>query len=136
MVNIKQLFWLGSLIAVPAFALFIGALSTVIWLPDLLSPHSEHVIARCSIERGDSFELVQRWAGDGYLTGVRHRMHDGTSLFAVGDGDAARAFRWSVSTHTNNSVVTFRFNNKQWHYDWQLRSLSVGKPGAEVTKER
>src|SRR4051794_39488913 len=73
------------------FGLLCWSLSSVVWLPDLLSPGAEHVIARCVNTRGESIELTQRWAGDGYLTGVRHKLADGTSLFAIGDGDAFRA---------------------------------------------
>jgi hypothetical protein len=116
----------GALVLIPMLALFIWWLSAVIWLPDLISPDSERVIARCTIDTGDSIELTQRWVGDGYLTGVRHRSRDGSSVFAVGDGDAFRAFRCTTSVSTNDSSVTFRFSGKQWRYYWQLRSLSVG----------
>jgi hypothetical protein len=117
---------IGGLVVIPMLALFIWWLSAVIWLPDLLSPDAEHVIAQCATDSGDSFELTQRWVGDGYLTGVRHRSRDGNSVFAVGDGDAFRAFGCTTCVSTNDSSVTFRFNGKQWRYYWRLRSLSVG----------
>ncbi len=124
--NSRDWVWVGALVVVPMLALFIWWLSAVIWLPDLVSPDAEHVIARCDIDSGESFELTQRWVGDGYLTGVRHRSRDGTSVFAVGDGDAARAFRGRVSVNSNDSFVTFQFSGKQWRYYWRLHSLSVG----------
>ena len=99
-------------------------LSAVVWLPDLASPDAEHIIGRCVLQDGQSVELTQRWVGDGYLTGVRHRLRDGTSVFAVGDGDAARAFGWTMSVRANNNFVTFRFGAKQWRYDWRAHSLS------------
>jgi len=118
--------WVGALVVNLMLSLFIWWLSAVIWLPDLVSPDSEHIIARCAIDSGESFELTQRWAGDGYLTGVRHRSRGGTSVFAVGDGDAARAFRCRVSVSTNDSCVTFQFSGKRLRYYWQLYSLFVG----------
>jgi hypothetical protein len=118
--------WVCALVVIPMLSLFIWWLSAVIWLPDLVSPDSEHVIARCAIDSGESFELTQRWVGDGYLTGVRHRSRGGTSVFAVGDGDAARAFRCRVLVSTNDSCVTFHFSGKQWRYYWRLHSLAVG----------
>lgn len=95
------------------------------WLPDLLAPRADHVLGRCAVGSGESVELIQRWAGDGYLTGVRHRLADGTCLFAAGDGDARRAFRSSVVVMTNLSCVEFQFSGRPWRYFWSLRSLST-----------
>lgn len=122
----KDWVWGGALVMIPMLSLFIWWLSAVIWLPDLVSPDSEHVISRCAIDSGESFELTQRWVGDGYLTAVRHRSGGGTSVVAVGDGDAARAFRCRVSVSTKDSCVTFQFSGKRWRYYWRLHSLSVG----------
>jgi hypothetical protein len=116
----------GAFLAIFGVAVLILGLSSVLWLPDILSPNTERVMARCVNRRGESFELTQRWAGDGYLTGVRHRLPDGTSFFTVGDGDAARTFRCSAFLSTNDSSVTFLFSGKRWRYYWNLRSLSCG----------
>ena len=115
---------LGALFLLPALALAGCWWWSGFWLPDLITPHAEHVIARCVVDGGESLELTQQWAGDGYLTGVRHRFSDGNSVFAVGDGDAGRAFRCSVSVRTNESFAVFQFSGKEWRYYWRLRSLS------------
>jgi len=124
--NIKRHLAIAALVVVPFVGLFTWLLSAILWLPDLISPDASRVIGRCTLTNGETVELTQRWVGDGYLTGVRHHRVDGSSVFAVGDGDAARAFRCNVSVSTDDSSVTFRFSGRQWRYHWSLHSLSCG----------
>jgi len=120
----------SAILAIPVLCLLGYLLSGgIIWLPDLVTPHSEHVIARAAINGGEVCELTQTWAGDGYMTGVRHRLADGTSSFAVGDGDARRAFGSTAQVDTNHNSVTFQFSGRRWRYYWHLRSLSFDTGG-------
>ncbi len=120
-------FSIGSgVVFIPLLLLVSYCLSAVVWLPDLISSGAEHVIGQAANDRGESFELIQRWVGDGYLTGVRHRMLDGKSVFAIGDGDAARAFRCKISMNHDGSFVVFEFSGKKWLYYWPSRSLNTG----------
>jgi hypothetical protein len=116
----------AALLAFPALVLAGLWWWSGFWLPDFITPEAEHVIARCGVGNGEAVELTQQWAGDGYRTGIRHRFPDGSSVIAVGDGDASRALWGRVSVRTNESSVVFQLSGKRWIYYWRLRSLSSG----------
>ena len=94
-------------------------LSGVLWVPDLLAPGSVHVLGGCPLRGSGSVELTQIWAGDGYLTGVRHTLPDGRSFFTVGDSDAPRALRCVTVLYPEDRYVAFHFNDQDWRYYWE-----------------
>jgi hypothetical protein len=106
----------------------LGAASFFVWLPDVLSDR-EIVVARTSVRDGEFVELTQAWAGDGYLTAVRHCLPSGMKLIAVGDGDTSKAWNARMDHNTNAASVRIRFNKKDWLYQYDSRSLVInGRP--------
>src|SRR5262245_3614790 len=127
--SIKRHLMIWLLAAVPV-GLFVWWLSAVLWLPDLISLGAEIVIERCALTNRETVELTQQWVGDGYLTGIRHNRSDGSRLFTVGDGDAARVLRCRSTVVTNSGFIRFQFSGKEWRYYWGGRlggqSLACG----------
>jgi len=101
-----------------------GLISRVVWLPDVWSD-KEVIVARLKVADEEFVELTQAWAGDGYLTAVRHCLPSGLKLTAVGDGDAAKAWSARMEQNTNTVSVRIRYNKEDWLYHYDSKSLTI-----------
>ncbi len=106
-----------------ALAFFV-AVSKVVWLPDMLF-RKEVVVSRLAIRDGEFVDLTQRWGGDGYATGIRHRLRSGEVWNAQGDPDMSKAWRARMVLQTNSASVRILVNQQEWRYFYTLRSLSI-----------
>ena len=89
----------------------LALVSSVVWLPDILAGR-ESVMATLAIRDGESVALTQRWAGDGYWTGVRHQLPSGDILYAGGDPDGPKAWKCRLELQTNYARVRIRFHGE------------------------
>lgn len=101
----------------------VSFVSYYIWFPDVWS-HSTRVVAGTTIRSNEAIELTQVWAGDGYMTGVRHTSPSGFVLCAVGNPDGCKIWRCEVYHQTNAAFVRFRFSGNEWKYFYNSHSLN------------
>jgi len=101
-----------------------GLISSFVWLPDVWSDNTV-VVARLKVRDREFVELTQDWAGDGYMTSVRHWLPSGKTVIAVGDGDAPKAWTARMEQNTNAASVRIRFNKEDWLYSYDARSLTI-----------
>src|SRR5213594_1996908 len=102
---------LAVVIVITVFGLLVLWGSRFVWIPDLVSG-KEVVVGSLPIRPGESIELTQVWAGDGYLTRLRHKLSSGRSLYAFGDPDSRKAWKCRLDHQTNLACVRIRFNGK------------------------
>jgi hypothetical protein len=100
------------------------ALSRVVWVPDIIT-RREVIVARVNVRDAECVELIQQWAGDGYLTRVRHRFPSGMVLHAVGDPDGFKIWRARMDHQATSGCVRIHFKGEEWRYYYDLQSLSL-----------
>jgi hypothetical protein len=100
-----------------------GALvSRYVWIGDIINKQ-ETIIARVKTIDLDHIELIQLWAGDGYMTSLRHYDRKGVRCVIVGDGDAAKAWSATMVCDDSDSMILIKFNGIEWKYFYRSKVL-------------
>ena len=114
------------LVASPVITLIgvLGAASFFVWLPDVISKR-EVVVAAADLPDRGRVELTQLWAGDGYMTSIRHRASDGTILTIVGDADTRRAWDAAMVISPSGEFIRIKLLGREWQYYHRSHTLHL-----------
>ena len=99
--------------------------NSFVWPPDTKT-NLEIVVASITVQKGETVALTQKWAGDGYLTRVRHELSSGSIIYAVADPDLRKLWACHIEHDGRSKTVTFSMGRKVWRYYYREQNLDLG----------